>query len=201
MKASEFMAEVDRLTEMALDSSPIKPCCSRGCSHCCSEPLYSSAEEVDYMLEGLTKEQRKRVEERSVIWTIKAEVFFATSKLRGDGMHDAFEYRDANIVCPFLEGNLCMVYERRPMGCRTFFAMGNPDQCKMPDRRHQLIAEFDFGHPKWMELWTKWFTGKTSLSHDHMGIILFNRLFNDHKQTNARQEYETMPTLPEESGY
>jgi Fe-S-cluster containining protein len=192
MKASEFMAEVDRLTQMSLDNSPVKPCCSKGCSHCCSEPLYSSEEEVDYMLGGLTETQRIRVETRTRAWIQKAEEFFAVSKLRPDGLHNAFEYRDANIECPFLENKLCMVYERRPMGCRTFFAMGNPDHCAMPYRRKQLVGEFDFENDQWFSLfdeWTKTDNINRRLDNDHMGIILHNKLFNDNKHTSARQNY------------
>lgn len=192
MKASEFMAEIDRLIAMAMAGSTVKPCCRAGCSSCCSEPLYSSEVEVDHMLEGLTDDQRKRVEDRTKEWVTKAEAFFATSKLRPDGLHDAFEYRDAKIECPFLENHLCMVYERRPMGCRTFFAIGNPDHCKMPERRTQLIAEFDFSQNGWMNLMHQWTDSgdlDLKLTNDHMGIILHNRLFNTTKQTNARQEY------------
>jgi len=188
MTATEFINEIDSLVARTLNDSEFKPCCARQCSHCCSEPLYAETGEVDHMLDMLTDEQRKRVTERTRTWINKATPFFSATY--DNGLVDAFAYRDANIECPFLENHLCMVYERRPMGCRTFFATGNPDHCKMPERRQQKIAEIDFSHPAWMSLWSRLSEGKSILLLEHVGILLAEKLLNEHYESSARKQYE-----------
>lgn len=188
MTATEFIREIDSLTARTLNGSEFKPCCSMGCSHCCSEPLYAEDAEVDHMLESLTKEQRQRVKSRTETWLQLAAPFFIGTAYKG--LADAFAYRDANIKCPFLENNLCMVYERRPMGCRTFFATGNPDHCKMPDRRQQKIAEFDFNHPAWLQLFSQLSEGRDRFLMEHVGLLLADKLLNQHYESSARQEYK-----------
>jgi Fe-S-cluster containining protein len=188
MTATEFIHEIDSLVARTMNGSEFKPCCAKGCSHCCSEPLYAETGEVDHMLDMLTEDQRHRVKERTKTWLTKAMPFFDITNDKG--LADAFAYRDANIECPFLENHLCMVYERRPMGCRTFFATGNPDHCKMPERRQQKIAEIDFSHPAWMNLWSGFAEDKSTLLMEHVGILVADKLLNEHYESSARRQYD-----------
>jgi Fe-S-cluster containining protein len=190
MTTKEWMSEIDRLTKEEIETSAFKPCCSKGCSHCCDEPLYVDSVEVDYMLEGLDANQLARIKERTAEWLQKVQPFLSEEP-GGDGLIDAFPYRDAKITCPLLENNECMVYERRPMGCRMFFATGNPDDCRMPMRRRQRIAHISMEQPQWRGLFSRWFSdrkpGDTIM--DHLGVLLANKLLGLKIKSSVRQEW------------
>lgn len=188
MTASEFLAEVDSIVAGSVAQSKFKPCCSKGCSTCCSEPLMACDTEVDHMLDGLTEEHRARVTEKTKAWVEKAKPFF-NAETR-DGLINSYPYLEADIPCPFLEGSLCSVYERRPMGCRTYMAMGDPANCKMPMRQKQLISEFDFGHPKWTILFYKRTLSIKRFDMDHLGTHLARKLLGEDHQTSVRRVFE-----------
>ena len=103
---------------------------------CCYEPAYADEREVDYMLEALTPAQISEVAETTSRWLDLAKPMLHQEK------PNALAWRRLDVPCPFLKNGRCMVYARRPSGCRTFFALNDPDNCKMPARAHQLFTEF-----------------------------------------------------------
>lgn len=137
------------------------------------------------MLECLTPEQRSKVAEKTKEWVEKAK------PLLNENMPNGFAWRRLNNPCPFLEGNLCSVYDRRPMGCRTFFAHGNPDDCKMPAREHQKIAVY-VDHqmasacaPYWVD--------EARVEMDHLGCFLADRLLGDRPESGSHTVYIVQP--------
>jgi len=39
-------------------------------------------------------------------------------------------YAGFKLACPFLDNNLCTIYERRPLACREYFIKGSAGACK-----------------------------------------------------------------------
>lgn len=128
----------DRVAAREIARSEFKPCCRVGCSACCYEPAYAIRAEIEHALKLLTPEQLEMVKAKTKVWVKKAE---ASGLLNGE-LADATQWRLNAIACPFLEGALCSIYARRPIGCRVFFAKGDPADCDMPMRQHQLYASF-----------------------------------------------------------
>lgn len=144
-----------------------KPCCVKGCSACCSEPIYASNAEVDYILEAMTPEQKAEVSAKVAAWMDKV------TPILPQNMPDAVQYRQLDAPCPLLKNKLCSVYERRPFGCRTWLAIGNAKDCNLPTRSHQKFAIM----PREMFH----FLGKPAtvggfLVLDHLGVLLAERL-------------------------
>lgn len=176
MTTSEFLGYLDKAVAAAINNSPDKPCCSKGCHHCCDEPLYVDKREMEHMLEGYPAEKLEGLKQRLLVWLEKAKPLLTVSPDPRTGLLDAFAWRDAKITCPFLEGGLCSVYERRPMGCRMFLALGNPDNCAMPMRKKQLIAEHDWSWPGWKTLMEAWLGSTDMLTMDHLGVMMAKQL-------------------------
>lgn len=189
MKASDFVREVDAIVRDSLNGpNALKPCCSKGCSTCCSEALMSNKSEVEYILEGYPEEKLPELKRRTEEWFENFKPF-QHAEVR-DGIINGFAYLEKDIKCPFLEGNLCSVYERRPVGCRVYMAQGNPENCKMPNRFNQLIADYDFSHPRWTRLFHSMAISTGEFYMDHMGIHLYNLLFNTNIETSVSVKYK-----------
>lgn len=88
--------------------------CNKGCSHCCHMDVQLSPLEASLiqMHTGITMQLGNQL---------------------------STGHRDA---CPFLASDgACSVYQVRPMVCRTFHALGEPENCK-PGRQ-----QLQYGHP------------------------------------------------------
>lgn len=93
--------------------------CKSGCSNCCAHALYVTLPEGILVFKHLTQRGlwtpslRKRVEEHSQkTWDVSTVVWHLS-----------------NLPCPFLEKNLCTVYDARPFPCRVSFSSGDPQYC------------------------------------------------------------------------
>lgn len=152
-------------------------CCSKCTTpHCCDEPAYGDQREVRGMLASLTDEQREYVKEKTRVWFDKA----MASGLLFHDLPNAFQWRLHGMTCPFLRDGRCLAYARRPHGCRMFFAVGNPDDCAMPQRKHQKIA--DFKGPAVDEILGTYFEAASrergGIDSDHIGVHLSFELLN-----------------------
>lgn len=191
MTASEFLKEVDAVIAVSMNNpESIKPCCSKGCSTCCSEALMANRSEVEHMREGYPEDQLEALKSRTQKW-LDEFMPFQNAETR-DGLIDGYKYLDADIKCPFLVNGLRSVYERRPMGCRVYFAQGDPDNCKMPNRRTQLISDYDFSHPLWTRLWLRFAQSHRGLYMDHLGIHLHNLPFGTELKSSVTSKYEVV---------
>jgi Fe-S-cluster containining protein len=106
--ADEFFGEVARAQPQQLQ-------CGRGCSFCCYGLFEIGSADVAVIAEGLAQlhpMRRKKIIRRAM------EILEAAGP-RDDGQ--AFLDKTADVACPNLDENgLCMMYEHRPIVCRTF---------------------------------------------------------------------------------
>lgn len=134
---AELHQRIDALdAELASESARLgRPvtCQGKGCCACCYEPVYCSSEEVHYIVEGLTNEQRAAVTKRLKLALDKVKTF----GLFEVEMPPVMDWLKMALPCPFLEGGLCSVYERRPVGCRSHMACGPAAWCAT-NRQHQI---------------------------------------------------------------
>ncbi len=94
--------------------------CKKGCSWCCSQPVFTNEWEAGYlrffMMKNFTShklnEIKKKADNKNAI----------TSKLSRK------EILRTRISCPFLENNACSVYAARPLACRIYLS-SNLDSC------------------------------------------------------------------------
>jgi Fe-S-cluster containining protein len=107
--ADEFFAEVTRTQPQQLQ-------CGRGCSLCCYGLFEIQSADVAVIAVGLAQlhpMRRKKIIRR-------AREILAAAGLR-EGDKEAFFAKTENVACPNLDENgLCMMYDHRPLVCRTF---------------------------------------------------------------------------------
>lgn len=165
-------------------------CCSKGCNACCQEPAYCDVNDVSAMLELLPPDQIEALKLRVIEWMQSTSTIRRTEE-----QMNATAYRELRITCPMLspETGLCLAYANRPMGCRTFFAHGNPEHCKLPERTHQKFAVFNKNTEA--EIMRPYFIDCLSnggkIVMDHIGVLLFEALFDKKAPSKSRKEITT----------
>jgi Fe-S-cluster containining protein len=163
-----------------------KPCCFKGCSACCSEPVYVSSAEVEDIVTHLSDEQKDVIKEKLLVWIEK------TKGILGEKMPAAVKYRALNAVCPFLKDGLCSIYERRPTSCRAWYATGKPEDCELPAREHQQFATIpEQIHP---------FIGVQArlngeITTDHFGVLLAQRLLGIKIKSASRKHFDQFTVM------
>lgn len=119
---SRILDRADAFFRRVAKSQPQNLQCGRGCSLCCYGLFQIGGADVAMIAEGLQKlhpMRRKRIIQR-------AKEIIATSNhpdLRdcSPAERDLFFERTASTACPNLgEAGECMIYEHRPLVCRTF---------------------------------------------------------------------------------
>jgi Fe-S-cluster containining protein len=166
--AAENHRRVDWFIQSTFAANPDTPhCCRAGCHTCCSEAVYASQAEINHIVESLSTQQVEQLKPRLVDWLARTE------ELRKEPYPKVDKYLGSNIPCPLLQGGLCSVYERRPFGCRVWFAFGDPQNCRLPMRHHQGLAQFSNALFEAMGL-PAIVNGRLIL--DHLGVLLAERL-------------------------
>jgi Fe-S-cluster containining protein len=167
IEVTNFHARADLYVAKCLVSRPhLKPCCAIGCFACCSEAVYAGEAEALHILEYLTPEQTAEVKMKLPEWLAK------TRPVMNQHQPDAMDYRRLNAPCVLLKNGLCSIYPRRPLGCRTWYALKNPSDCDLPQRQHQKYAEFMPGLAVACGLLAV--NGVAML--DHLGVLLAENL-------------------------
>jgi Fe-S-cluster containining protein len=111
-------------------------CRGKGCSACCSEPVYLSEAEARYIVESLTDEQKREVAARASEWLVKVQ------RLLNVEEPHVLDWLALRAPCPLLKDGLCMVYDKRPVSCRIHLAIGDPDDCAtLEGRKHQKYCQ------------------------------------------------------------
>jgi Fe-S-cluster containining protein len=172
-------ATADAYVARCLAAHPeLKPCCAAGCFACCSEAVYASEAEVAHIVEILTPAQTIEVMGKLNEWLAR------TKPLMNQPMPDAIKYRRLNAPCVLLQNGLCSVYERRPFGCRVWFALKNPSDCDLPQREHQKYADFMPG----VAIATGIPVGLNGkVMFDHLGALLAEKLLGLKFATASRR--------------
>ncbi len=132
----EVLRTFDREWAAVMRQRDIQLACYRGCSACCSEPCYTSREEAALILTKIPALERKGVVDRTRTWASQA----VASGILRQGTPHVQQYLSANLVCPLLKDNLCLVYAARPLACRSHCAVGVAVTCKV-DRMNQKFAK------------------------------------------------------------
>lgn len=189
MNATQFLAHIDKL--MANSVPEGSHCCKKGCHHCCSEPLFVDEREADLIIRNIPIEHWARIESQIEAWLTKAMPFLARSEPPG-----AVEWRQSDNPCPLLVDGLCSVYEHRPMGCRTFFALENPENCAMPQREHQKFACWD--NEALYRMIVPFVRNEKRIVADYLGVFLAEKVLGLKVASGARCEESTANmTLPQ----
>lgn len=114
VKNARLLSIINRLSEIL---EPITACES-GCSHCCN------------MAVGITKWEAEQITAHTGVKYERPKLVDMT--IDPATAHDDYVGQYMNVVCPFLENNLCSIYEARPFSCRTNFNISSfPKLCDL----------------------------------------------------------------------
>jgi len=122
MSYKTILAHADRFFQSVMAAQPQNLQCGRGCSLCCYGLFEIGAADIPVIAKGLAKVHPKR---RRMIVRRAVEIL-ATSqhpRLRECSPIEkqSFFDRTASTPCPNLnDAGECMIYEHRPLVCRTF---------------------------------------------------------------------------------
>lgn len=121
--------------------------CYKGCFYCCCLNIDTFLHERILILNSLFLLEdikwnifREQVKE----WGKKFELFINENNLSGFELdmekHDVMikKYETNFIPCPFLYNKECLIYNARPVVCRTYFSLSNPEDCR---DREKLITK------------------------------------------------------------
>ena len=188
MNTANHNANLDEFIAASLARpEAIQPCCTKGCNLCCEEAAYCDANDAEAMISQLQPDQIEALKLRVIEWMQQTTLIRRTEK-----QMDAFTYREHRIKCPMLcpETGLCLAYAVRPMGCRTFFAIGNKADCQLPNRKHQKFVIFNKQTEALIcrDYLVNCLTHDGKIVLDHIGVMLFEKLFNKQAPSASRQE-------------
>jgi Fe-S-cluster containining protein len=182
----QMYSELDQCIEKSVAASDAKPPCKRGCFFCCKEPVYVTSIEVKGILDMLTPEQKDRLSARVSLWRDR----FLESGSHSEDEPKVIGYRTLNLWCPLLSSDgSCSVYERRPCGCRLHIAKQSSEGCEKDElREHQIFVYFEGLGEKINLRWQQMMKDGDRIVYDHLGILLYEALFNVETATNSRVE-------------
>lgn len=152
--------------------------CRQGCHACCSEPLHVNMAEAKVIVNAIPPGELEGVKARTKEWADQAEA----SGLLKEELPLAWDWLKFKLVCPLLKNGLCLVYQNRPMGCRSHNAVGDPALCHSIEGRK--IQKY-FYSPELDQMTAFTLTGASNLA-DHLGAFLSQMLLKRHVPTAAR---------------
>ena len=185
-RVAEALQRFDREWAAEMAREGIVSTCSRGCAACCFEPVYASKLEARLALRYLPDAERPGVVERTRAWLTQAK---ASHMLEIAEPH-VMDYLDAELACPFLQYNRCLVYANRPLGCRSHCAIGPAILCAN-NRLKQRYAR----SPKLIALAGAAIFSKLS-EGDHLGVWLSRLLLQASVQSKAHVSAGGKQTKP-----
>lgn len=154
--------------------------CRAGCSACCDEPAYAVRGEVERALAGLNQAQRDEVAEATRCWLAAVE----GSPLLQKEFPEPPAWRQLRATCPFLKNHLCRVYERRPVGCRMFLAVGPRENCEdLAKRPRQQFVKSPEAEQKACGIML---AAAESMEYGHIGELLAEMLLGINMRTRSR---------------
>lgn len=119
--------------------------CRKGCSACCSEPMYAARGEAQLVLAAM----QARGPEAFDAFVVRLQRWlrdFAAAGFESVERPEAIVYRRAALPCPVLaDDQTCLVYAHRPYGCRAFLTAGPPEACadltRRPDQEYLAVDQ------------------------------------------------------------
>lgn len=111
----EMLAYSESLLISEIDKAEFKISCRKGCAHCCKQKVDISSVEAQLIVDFCKEEN------------IQINVDY----LRKQAQLDETNWiGNESAACSFLgKDNACTVYEVRPMACRKYLVMTEPDLC------------------------------------------------------------------------
>ncbi len=108
--------------------------CDKKCAACCSYLVPLSIPEILYLhdeIQSLSPERRRHFWENSL--SVAAQLLKGSSSEAVDGESSLAAvgawYSDKQVACPFLEQDLCAIYEHRPLACREYLVTTPASAC------------------------------------------------------------------------
>lgn len=173
------------VAETARRGRPIT-CQGKGCCACCYEPVYCSSAEVQHMVEGLSDDNKKIVGyiTRLNIDKVKSRGLFEKD------MPPVMEWRSMGIACPFLmmPAGTCMVYERRPVSCRSHMAVGPAEWCTTNRLEQKYPEAHEVSVASGREIIKAHLKLGNVLHNDNLLALLENELLGEYHPTASEQE-------------
>lgn len=146
---------IDRKIETSGYQDEIR--CMKGCAHCCRMLVLASPVEMVAALQYALDTDREWVYD--TVWpriVEQNELFskeFMPTEARGNDAITAQKWFDAQIKCAFLkDDDTCGIYEYRPVMCRTFVVVSDPENCKPPSDKEVVHIELE-GLPEVMRFY------------------------------------------------
>ena len=163
----------DRLTAISMEVAEgkgDKVACRKGCAACCRQVVAVSAleaRELVKLVERMPEPQRSRVKERfaQARRRLEAEAPHLIPHLlhpqdtaaagagpRSDAELHEFSraYLRLRIDCPFLEDEACSIYPERPVACRQYAVVSDPQHCATLSPDVRAITPVGGGAQTWM---------------------------------------------------
>lgn len=118
--------------------------CTRGCSACCriqAVPVSpAEAYAILRLVESLAEPRQSEVRGRFAHCVARlgeaglAERFLEGTRpeTQAQAKEEAQRYLDLQLACPFLENDVCSIYEARPFTCREYFVTTPKEWCSDP---------------------------------------------------------------------
>jgi len=117
--------------------------CHKGCAACCRMLVPLSAPEAFALREWIRScptDQQDRISARFAttksqlqshgIWQRLSEMCEASTQLNDDALEELNrEYYALRMPCPFLEEEVCTIYDERPAACRELLVTSPPERC------------------------------------------------------------------------
>lgn len=119
------------------------PSCQKGCAACCRMLVPLSVPEAIALREWVRARptiQQDRISARFAevksrlqlhgLWQRLSELCNGPEQPNDDGVEDLNrEYYTLRMPCPFLEEEICTIYEERPAACRELLVTSPPERC------------------------------------------------------------------------
>lgn len=151
---------IDKAVKEDLEAPPkVEYTCTKGCHECCRQAVAITSVEAISLVDYAKRNSIQIDSER-----LKRQVKFDDSNWHTLPKED----RD----CPFLsKEGLCQVYEIRPLTCRKYYVVSDPDKCNMDKHPGGGVSA-------WMSLEVETITTAafTIYGSNHMPIMLLTAL-------------------------
>lgn len=130
----------DQMVKAVIEHSSLPVTCGKGCGVCCNQLVPLSIPELFFIIEQLrTMPPQQRFPLLSRFDTIEKQLidsdFIQTLRTIDQTRNDriiAEHYFRMNIQCPFLDQQACSIHPWRPVVCREFNALSDPELCADP---------------------------------------------------------------------
>lgn len=160
--------------------------CSKGCSACCSEPVYAERREAElaaHAIEAMPHTEREEAKARLRAWLERMK---AAPEILAQEQPHVMPYRKLGLSCPLLKDQLCSIYKDRPWGCRLHYAVGPRENCE--DDAKRLTQSYAYVPDVLSQRSTLSLLGNGdgSLEMEHFGLLLAEIVLGERVESASR---------------